>query len=306
MPSIASLSVSQLQAWLPEAIALTAEGTLPNYIPRLREANPQAIAIAVATADRLISWGDVEIHFPLMSVVKPFSLLYLLSVLGAEEVSRWVGQEPSVEGFNSLAQLKRDRGFPRNPMINSGAITVAGLLPGATPDEACERFRLWLGEMSQSHWKLDGAMLDSVIALPNERNLAIAEELHGAGYLKDPVRAMAIYNRICCLSGAIADAVHLGKILVQPPPTLNPQHCQIVQQSIATCGLYEASAAFMQTVGLPSKSGVSGLVLSLVVPPEIWGQVGAIAIYCPPLNAQGNPLVGLWFVEKVAQFLRAG
>lgn len=307
MPAIASLSVSQLQAWLPEAQSLAEGGTLPNYIPRLRDADPQSLAIAIATAaGNPITLGDDSLSFPLMSVVKPFSWLYLLSLLGEEAVSRWVGQEPSAAGFNSLDQLQHDRGFPRNPMINSGAITVAGLLPGATPDAACEQFRLWLSERSQSHWYLDAEMLDSVVALPNERNLAIAEELYRAGYLPDPVKAMAIYNRICCLSGRITDAVRLGTLLVQPPPDLNPHHCQRVRQVIATCGLYEASAAFIQTVGFPSKSGVSGLVLSLVVPSETGDEGGAIAVYNPALNAQGNPLVGLWFIEKIAQFLRSG
>jgi glutaminase len=306
MPSIAALSIAQLQAWLLAAQSLAAAGTLPSYIPRLRDANPQSLAIAIVADNRRLTLGDIELTFPLMSVVKPFSLLYLLSLLGAEEVFRWVGEQPSLAAFNCVDQLKRDRGFPRNAMINSGAIALAGLLLGATPEDACEQFRLWLCTMSQSRWYLDELMLASVLATPNERNLSIAQELAAAGYVKDPELALAIYNRICCLSGAIADAVQLGKILVQPPPTLNPDHCQIVLHAIATCGLYAASADFMQTVGLPSKSGVSGLTLSLISPAKTWGQVGAIAIYSPPLNAEGNPLVGLWFVEKIAQFLRAG
>jgi len=304
MSSIAALSIAQLQAWLPAAQTLAATGTLPSYIPRLRDANPQSLAIAIVADDQRFALGDVELTFPLMSVVKPFSLLYLLSLLGVEEVFRWVGEQPSLAAFNCVDQLKRDRGFPRNAMINSGAIAVAGLLPGATPEEACEGFRRWLCAMSQSQWYLDELMLASVLATPNERNLAIAQELAAAGYVKDPDLALAIYNRICCLSGAIADAVQLGKMLVQPPPALNPHHCQVVLQSIATCGLYAASADFMETVGLPSKSGVSGLTLSLISPAQTWGHVGAIAIYSPSLNAQGNPIAGLWLIEKIAQYLR--
>lgn len=63
-----------------------------------------------------------------MSAIKPFSLLYLLEQFGAETVFQWVGVEPSDAPFNSLEQLIADHGRPRNPMINSGAITLASTL----------------------------------------------------------------------------------------------------------------------------------------------------------------------------------
>ena len=39
-----------------------------------------------------------------------------------------VGVEPSGEAFNSLVELDNRSNRPFNPMINSGAITVASLL----------------------------------------------------------------------------------------------------------------------------------------------------------------------------------
>jgi glutaminase len=62
-----------------------------------------------------------------------------------------------------------------------------------------------------------------------------------------------------------------------------------------TCGLYEASADFAKRIGFPSKSGVSGAILSLV-PPE-----GAVACYSPPLNAEGNSQAGIFLLEKIAE-----
>ena len=63
---------------------------------------------------------------------------------------------------------------------------------------------------------------------------------------------------------------------------------------MSTCGLYERSGSFAVQVGLPTKSGVSGALLS-VVPAE-----GTIACYSPPLDAAGNSVGGLFLLEQLA------
>jgi len=70
---------NDLQQWLKSARQESAKGKLPNYIPLLAQADPQAIAIAIqkVNGDHLMA-GDTELTFPLMSVIKPFLLLYLL------------------------------------------------------------------------------------------------------------------------------------------------------------------------------------------------------------------------------------
>jgi glutaminase len=48
-----------------------------------------------------------------------------------------VSREPSGSPFNSIVQLERERGTPRNPFINAGAIAVTDLiLSGHQPREA--------------------------------------------------------------------------------------------------------------------------------------------------------------------------
>ncbi len=75
-----------------------------------------------------------------MSVIKPFLLLYSLCNFGSEFVFKTVGIKPSEKSFNSLEQLEADAGWPRNPMINSGAIALASLAPGNTATERCQTF----------------------------------------------------------------------------------------------------------------------------------------------------------------------
>ncbi len=64
-----------------------------------------------------------------------------------------------------------------------------------------------------------------------------------------------------------------------------------------TCGLYETSGHFALKLGIPTKSGVSGAVLS-IIPLQ-----GAIACYSPPLDPQGNSIGGLFFLEKIVKTL---
>jgi glutaminase len=57
---------------------------------------------------------------------------------GAERVAQAVGVEPSGEAFNAIS-LEPGTGRPLNPMINAGAIAVAGLIGGETPAARFER-----------------------------------------------------------------------------------------------------------------------------------------------------------------------
>jgi len=181
--------------------------------------------------------------------------------------------EPSDEPFNSLTQLQADGGRPRNPMINRGAITLASLIPGQNARDRCETLLQWLNQQSNCKLFLDEAMLSSVRSLPNERNRAIAKLLAESGSLDSAEIALDTYNHICCLSGTVDDLALLGILLVQNNSTTLPENRRIVNVLMMTCGLYQASSRFAVEVGLPTKSGVSSVLLS-VVPSQ-----GAIACY---------------------------
>lgn len=295
---LSALTQDKLNPLIVQAKVQCQGGQLPTYIPYLAQANPTWVAVQVQRIEgEGVAAGDIRRSFPLMSVIKPFVLLFLLEQLGIEAVFSQVGMEPSDQPFNSLAQLQADGGKPRNPMINSGAIALAGRLLGKDGASGCETLRQWLNQRSQSRLFLDEAMLKSVRSLPNERNRAIANLLAASGYLDHPEIALDTYNHVCCLSGTVRDLASLGMLLAQDTSIISPQHRHIVNDILITCGLYQASSRFAVEVGLPTKSGVSGAMVS-IVPSQ-----GAIACYSPALDETGNSKAGLFIVQQLAQTL---
>jgi glutaminase len=293
-----ALSAEQLEAWVTQARHQTQAGTLPRYIPALGTANPDGLAVHMATVQgRHWSAGDRHLSFALMSVIKPFVVLYACDQLGLDAVQRLVGVQPSDYPYNSLTQLERDRGFPRNPMLNSGAITLCSALPGNTPSDRGQGLCQWLNAQAQTTLALDMAMLKSVRDRPNDRNQAIAHYLDMTDHLVSSAQdALDVYEQVCCLAGTVQDLAQLGLLLVSD--SIAPPHRQRVTALMLTCGLYEYSSTFAVEVGIPAKSGVSGAVLAIVP------RQGAIACYSPPLDAIGNSAAGLWLLRQIATSLR--
>lgn len=287
-----------LDEYFHEARAKANMGRVPTYIPRLAAVNRRWLAVQVQLVNaQPIAVGEVKQPFALMSVIKPFALLFLLEHLGAELVFARVGQMPSEQPFHSIAQLSADNGFPRNPMLNSGAIALADRLPGSDGWNRCQTLCQWLNQLSGASLSLDEAMLASVRSVGNETNRAIASLMAEAGYLDSVDLALDTYNHICCLSGTIDDLARIGLLLANSHQQIAPIHQQIVNALMLTCGLYEASGQFAVQVGVPAKSGVSGALLA-VVPRR-----GAIAAYSPALDESGNSIAGLFLLEKLTRSL---
>jgi len=298
LPKLQGLDQGRLATWSVQARNQIGTGHLPDYIPLLAAADPTWLAVQVQRIDGQAAMvGNMRQPFVLMSVMKPFLLLFLLELLGQDAVFKHVGMRPSDQSFHSVPQLMVDEGFPRNPMINSGAITLASHLPGATSADRCDKLCEWLNLHAKSNFKLDEQMLASVRSLGNEANRTIARLLHKAGHLDDIETTLDTYNHICCLSGNVSDLARLGLLLAQPRPDISPLHQRIVNALMLTCGLYEASGEFAVRIGLPLKSGVSGAILA-IIPGE-----GAIACYSPPLDATGNSVAGLFLIEQIVQHL---
>jgi glutaminase len=270
---------SDLQLWLRLARQEASTGKLPSYIPLLAQVNAESIAIAIQSINGdLVLAGDIAATFPLMSIIKPFLLLYVLENFGETEVFRIVDASPSGDPYNVIPEDK-----PKNPMLNCGAIALSSLLT------TYENLQDWLNQRSGTNLTLDLAMLNSVRSVANRRNLAIADQLKSLGLISNPNQALAIYEEICCLRGNVQDLAKIGTLLVD---TRHSSYVPIVLEIMTNCGMYEASAEFAKDIGLPSKSSVSGALLS-IMPNQ-----AAIACYSPALDAIGNSVAGLFLMRQ--------
>ncbi|MBD2449709.1 glutaminase A [Nostoc sp. FACHB-152] len=295
MKKLTSLTKTQLLTCIQQTTSQFDTGKVCDRIPQLAKANPSWFAVHVCCIPgQTYSLGNTECVFPLMSVIKPFSFLYLLEQMGADTVLQWVGVEPSDAAFNSLDQLITDGGHPRNPMINSGAITLADKLPGKTASDRTYNLCQWLNQLTDSQLYLDEIMLASVRASRSPANQALVNYLAEQNRLDNPEIALDTYEQICCLSGKVEDLALLGKILAGAN---NLHHHRIVNAVMLTCGLYQASAKFAIKIGLPMKSGISGGLLA-IVPNQ-----GAIACYSPALDSIGNSVAAIAFIATLTQKL---
>ena len=103
-------------------------GKVADYIPELAKVSPNKFGIAIAGLDGVcFTAGDADEAFSIQSISKVFALALALGKVG-DALWRRVGREPSGSAFNSIIQLEHEKGIPRNPFINAGAIVVSDII----------------------------------------------------------------------------------------------------------------------------------------------------------------------------------
>ena len=75
---------------------------------------------------------------------------------------------------------------------------------------------------------------------------------------------------------------------------LSPHTVQAVVTIMTTCGMYNGAGKFTKDWGVPTKSGISGGLLT-VIP-----GMGAFATFSPKLNAEGTTIRGIGIIEKLS------
>ena len=276
-------------------------GHLADYIPELANASPHRLALAMSTVDgEIYSVGDDDVEFTIQSMSKPFTYAYVLQQLGIDEVLEKVGVEPSGEAFNEIS-LGKD-GRPKNPMINSGAITTHSLIPIKDNISSAEILRQFMSELAGRELCFDDSVYHSEIKTAY-RNLSIGYMLRTVGILEtDPVDIVNGYIRQCSILVTVKDLVLMGSVLANGgvdaqtgKRLLNRSVVRQVLSVMMSCGMYDAAGDWLTTVGIPAKSGVAGGILG-VLP----GQV-SIAAFSPKLDEHGNSVRGIDMMERLSR-----
>lgn len=277
------------------------EGALADYIPELAHADPNKIALALATVDGTIySSGDDEVEFTIQSMSKPFAYALALQELGLAAVLAKVDVEPSGEAFNQIS-LDADSKRPKNPMINSGVITTHALIPIQKGQQRAERLREFLSRLAGRELQFDLKVYESEIQTAF-RNLSIAYMLRTVGILEqDPLEIVHGYVKQCAILVSVKDLARISSVLanggVEPKTGERLLDRAVVRQVLSvmmTCGMYDSAGDWLTTVGIPAKSGVAGGIIG-VLP----GQVG-IAVFSPKIDAHGNSVRGVEIFERLS------
>lgn len=267
-------------------------GEIASYIPELANVNPENFAIAlVDTQGHTYEFGDTDVVFSMQSISKVISLIMALKDNGYDKVFEKVGSERSQYKFNSVIPID-DK--PANPLINAGAITTSSLIMGEDVIEKYDRILDLIKQMAASD---DIGLLEEVYLSEMDTtniNRAIAYYLRSKGIFDDDAeKVLDLYIRNCSIGLTAKQLAHIGAILANSGKDLNSQKeiiskdiVKITVAQMASCGMYEISGKYLQDVGIPSKSGVSGAILG-VVP----GKFG-ICVYSPLLDQAGNSVRG--------------
>ena len=278
-------------------------GEVARYIPELARADAGAFGIAVVADGHVAAAGDADVAFSVQSITKVFTLTLALGMVGDKLWER-VGREPSGNPFNSIVQLELERGVPRNPFINAGAIAVTDvILSGHAPREALGQILDLVRDLAED----SSISIDEAVAASEKRtgfrNAALANFMKSFGVLQHPVdHVLGVYFHHCAIAMSCRQLAMAGRYLahggINPSTGLavvSPGRARRINAIMLTCGHYDGSGEFAYRVGLPGKSGVGGGILA-VAPGK-----ASIAVWSPGLDEAGNSHLGRIALEKLTK-----
>lgn len=305
-----STTISQIESVVREISdemrQRTDRGEVATYIPELARVDANAFGLVVIDADgNTAAGGDADTPFSIQSISKVFTLTLALGKVG-DRLWRRVGREPSGSPFNSIVQLERECGLPRNPFINAGAIAVTDLiLSGHQPREALGEILRFMRYLADD----PSIAIDDKVAASEQRtgfrNSALANYMKSFGVLDNPVDyTLGVYFHHCAIAMSCRQLAMAGRFLAHSgrnPSTgltvVHPERARRINAIMLTCGHYDGSGEFAYRVGLPGKSGVGGGIMA-IAPGK-----ASIAVWAPGLDAAGNSHLGRIALEALTRRL---
>ena len=283
---------------------LTRQGKVADYIPALACVPADQLGIALLTVDgELYQAGDAQVPFSIQSISKVFSLIQAIQHTG-EHIWQRLGHEPSGQPFNSLVLLEFEKGIPRNPFINAGALVICDINQSryATPALAMRSLVRHLS--GNNAIGIDRVVADSEYQF-RARNAAMAYLMQSFGNFHNDVEAvLRSYFNCCALRMSCVDLARAFSFLANDgfcrrldQQVISATQSRQVNAIMATSGLYDEAGNFAYRVGLPGKSGVGGGIVA-VAPGRF-----SVCVWSPGLNEAGNSLAGMAALEQLSRQL---
>lgn len=262
-----------------------------------------AFGIAVFTAQsELVSAGNAGVAFPIQSISKLFALEVALAGLGEKLWDR-VGREPSGDPFNSIIDLERLKGVPRNPFINAGALVVCDALVSMAARRKSLQVVDFVEHMLDGEKiELDDGVVDSGRTGGHLNRSLMSMAKHHGNLDNDLDAVMDAYATQCAIRLDARGLARAGRFLMHDDASQGPdeergvaaaKRARRIMALMMLCGQYDGSGEFAYRVGLPAKSGVGGGILAIAP------HRASIAVFSPALDPMGNSWLGTLGLEML-------
>lgn len=281
-----------------EVLSLENEGHIATYIPELAHVDPEKFGMGIHCLNGAVfSIGDADEKFSTQSISKVFALGMAMGLKG-EAIWERLHVEPSGDPYNSLVQLEYEKGIPRNPMINAGALVITDILLEELNDPMADflAFVRNLANNAAIDYNLEVAASE---LRTGYKNAALANLLKSFGNLRHPVEeVLDFYSHVCAIEMSCNELAQAFNFLAaggttnrHQKVTLTSLRTKRINAIMQTCGFYDEAGEFSFRVGLPGKSGVGGGIAA--VHPRHY----AVAVWSPRLNPKGNSYRGMKALE---------
>ena len=278
------------------------DGKQADYIPALAKVNPDQFGMCLETVSgEVYAHMQADTRFSIQSISKVFALALALSIKG-EDIWKQVGKEPSGTAFNSLFQLELEKGIPRNPFINSGAMVITDILMNELkdPENNFIDFVRALCGNDTIDYNMDVALSERQNGY---MNAAIANLLKYHSRLTNDIEeVLMFYFKMCSIEMSCEELATAFLAFTGHKPFnhkgfhLTSSQVKRLNAVMQTCGFYDEAGEFSYLVGLPGKSGVGGGIVA--VHPLKY----SVAVWSPRLNTKGNSIMGLKALELLTTY----
>lgn len=284
----------------------TSGGKNVDYIQELAKVDPTLYAISICTVDgETFNIGDYKNNFSIQSCSKIFTLALALKTFGIKYVSDKIGAKKSDEPFNSISAANKEKTHTINSFVNAGAMATTSLLyqpnKKAYIKSIVDNMSDFAGKKLHVSQDIYRSELSKV-----EHNLSLAYLLKSYGRFYSEVQpCVEVYTQQCSV---LVDSQNVAMMAatfanegVNPETKkriISKKNVDYIIHHMNIAGLYNDTEKWMKEIGLPAKSGVSGILL--IVVPGIMG----ISIISPPLNKHGNSVKGIKTAKLISKLFK--
>eukprot|EP00756_Hemistasia_phaeocysticola_P008006 Hpha_TRINITY_DN14464_c0_g1::TRINITY_DN14464_c0_g1_i1::g.157384::m.157384/K01425/glsA, GLS; glutaminase len=289
-------------------------GSLAESIPILKNQDPNVFSVAVTTVDgQQVEIGDTN-QFSMQSAGMPFLYASAVEDYGESRVHSFVGQEAIGRSVGQEEFGLTEAGKPFNAVCNAGALVTASLYhPEESVQDRIVRYvgvvrKLSAGKPSVNE-EVYASEQDTSYRNHSLASFLMAERCFSPSCksIKQYQDHVAFYHRTCAVQnsalGVSAQAATLANYGVNPltgEKVYSFNTIKLTLQLAYSCGMRNSAGEWACTVGIPAKSGITG-VIWLCVP----GVLG-LCVRSPKLDVNGNSVRGVEFSRRFAERFQWG